>query len=198
MSAGTFANFMMFRSFRCAFGSLSLSNLISSQGDTRFNLYLTALTAVIGFPLSVVLAQQFGVVGVIVATVTAGLPGLAIGLLWVRKRYRLSADFGPSVKILLVSGLSGIVAFGVQRQLGLANILNLVTALAAFLVVFFPGIVVVGAINKFDIENLRAMTKSLGHVSRLSNIALALIEKLLWLVNRVGREKSVSLSQRAR
>jgi hypothetical protein len=116
----------------------------------------------------------------------------------VRKRYRLSADFGPSVKILLVSVLSGIVAFGVQRQLGLANVLNLATALAAFLAVFFPGIVFVGAINKLDIENLRAMTKSLGTVSRLSNVALGLIEKLLGLVKRVGREKSVSLSQPAR
>jgi O-antigen/teichoic acid export membrane protein len=197
-SAPFFLSLLSISYLFCAFGNLSLSNLISSQGDTRFNLYLTALAAVIGFPLSVVLAQQFGVVGVIVALVTAGLPGLAIGLLWVRKRYRLSADFGPSVKILLVSGLSGIVAFGVQRQLALANILNLVTALAAFLAVFFPGIVIVGAINKFDIENLRAMTKSLGPVSRLSNIALALIEKLLWLVNRVGRKKSISLSQRAR
>ncbi len=193
-SAPFFLSLLAISYLFCAFGSLSLSNLISSQGDTRFNLYLAALAAVIGFPLSVVLAQQFGVVGVIVALVVAGLPGLAIGLLWVRKRYGLSADFGPSVKILLVSGLSGIVAFGVQRQLGLANILNLATGLAAFLAVFFPGIVVVGAINKFDIENLRAMTKPLGPVSRLSNIALALIEKLLWLVNRVGREKSVSLS----
>jgi O-antigen/teichoic acid export membrane protein len=195
-SAPLFLSLLSINYLFCAFGNLSLSNLISSQGDTRFNLYLAALNAVIGFPLSVVLAQQFGVVGVIVALVTAGMPSLAIGLLWVRKRYGLSADFGPSVKILLVSGLSGLVAFGVQRQLGLANILNLVTGLAAFLVVFFLGIVFVGAINKFDIENLRAMTKSLGPVSRLSNIALALIEKLLWLVNRVGREKSVSLSQR--
>jgi O-antigen/teichoic acid export membrane protein len=197
-SAPFFLSLLAINPLFCAFGNLSLTNLINSQGDTRFNLYLTALAAVIGFPLSMVLAQQFGVVGVIVTLVTAGLPGLAIGLLWVRKRYSLSADFGPSVKILAVSVLSGLVAFGVQRQLGLASILNLVTALAAFLAVFFPGIVVVGAINKFDIENLRAMTKSLGPVSRLSNVALALIEKLLLLVNRVGREKSVSLSQRAR
>jgi O-antigen/teichoic acid export membrane protein len=196
-SAPFFLSLLAISFLFCAFGSLSLGNLINSQGDTRFNLYLTALTAVIGFPLSVVLAQQFGVVGVIVTLVTAGLPSLAIGLLWVRKSYRLSADFGPSFKILAVSGLSGIVAFGVQRQLGLANILNLVTALAVFLAVFFPGIVVVGAINKFDVENLRAMTKSLGAVSRLSNVALALIEKLLWAVDRVGREKSVSLSNRA-
>jgi O-antigen/teichoic acid export membrane protein len=197
-SAPFFLSLLAISYLFCAFGNLSLSNLINSQGDTRFNLYLTALTAVIGFPLSVVLAQQFGVVGVIVTLVTAGLPGLAIGLLWVRKRYRLFADFGPSVKILAVSVLSGIAAFGVQRQLGLVNILNLVIALAAFLAVFFPGIVVVGAINKLDIENLRAMTKSLGPFSRLPNVALALIEKLLLLVNRVGREKSVSLSQRAR
>jgi hypothetical protein len=131
---------------------------------------------------------------VIVIMVTSGLASLVIGLLWVRKRYRLSADLGPSVKILLVSALSGVVAFVVQGQLGLASVLNLAVGLAAFLSVFFPGIVVTGAINKLDVENLRAMTTSLGPVRRLSNLALKLIERLLLLANKFEREKSVSVA----
>jgi O-antigen/teichoic acid export membrane protein len=192
-SAPFFLSLLAVNYLSCAFGSLSLGNLISSQGDTRFNLYLTAVTGVVGFPLGVVLAQIYGIVGVIVITVTAGLPSLVIGLLWVKRRYRLSADFGPSVKILLVSALSGGAAFLVQVQLGLASVLNLVIGLMVFLVVFFPGIVVTGAINKFDVENLRKMTASLGPVTRLSNLALALIEKLLSLMPKFGREKGVSL-----
>ena len=194
-SAPFFLSLLAVSYLSCAFGNLSLGNLISSQGDTRFNLYLTGVTAVVGFPLGVVLAQMYGVVGVILAIVTAGLPSLVIGLWWVRKRYRLSAGFGPSVKILLVSALSGLVAFLVQRQLGLASVLNLVMGLAAFVVVFFPGIVITGAINRVDVENLRTMTASLGPVSRLSNSALALIEKLLLLMNRFAREKDVTLTQ---
>jgi O-antigen/teichoic acid export membrane protein len=56
-SAPFFLSLLTISFLSCAFGNLSLGNLISSQGDTRFNLYLTAVTAVIGFPLGVVLAQ---------------------------------------------------------------------------------------------------------------------------------------------
>jgi O-antigen/teichoic acid export membrane protein len=181
-SAPVFLSLLATIGLCCAFGSLSLASLISSQGDTRFNLKLNVVTALIGFPLSVVLVQLYGVVGIIVTLATAGLPSLVMGLLWVRKRYGLTADLGSSARILLVSALSGVVAFLVQRQLGLASVLNLVIGLAAFLALFFPGIVVTGAVNKFDVVNLRAMTASLGPVSRLSNSALTLIENLLLLM----------------
>jgi O-antigen/teichoic acid export membrane protein len=176
----------------CAFGSLSFSNLISSQGDTRFNLYLTVLTAGVGFPLILVLGLMYGVAGVIVAVVTTGVPSLVVGLWWVKKRYRISAEFGPSVKILLVSALAGAAAFVLQRQLGLVSVLELVIGIAAFFAVFVPGIVVTGAINKYDIENLRAMTASLGPIRGLSNWALALIERLLKLTSTFERHNVVS------
>ncbi len=41
-----------------AFGSLSVGNLINSQGYTKYNLKLTLLTVAIGFPLSYVLISH--------------------------------------------------------------------------------------------------------------------------------------------
>jgi O-antigen/teichoic acid export membrane protein len=59
-----------------AFGTLSIGNLINSQGDTKYNLLLSIVTVIIGFPLSFILVSQFGIIGLIITTTLVGLPGL--------------------------------------------------------------------------------------------------------------------------
>ena len=61
-----------------AFGSLSASNLIIGQGYTTFNLKMSILTIAIGFPLSFILISNFGVIGLIVSSLTVSLPSLLL------------------------------------------------------------------------------------------------------------------------
>ena len=70
-----------------ALGSLSIGNLINSQGYTKYNLKLTLLTVVIGFPLSFVLISQFGIIGLIVTTIIVGLPSLFLSLRFIKKEF---------------------------------------------------------------------------------------------------------------
>ena len=49
--------------FLPAFGSLSASNFISSQGKTTFILFLTLISAAIGLPLGYILIMELGVLG---------------------------------------------------------------------------------------------------------------------------------------
>ena len=79
-----------------AFGSLSTSNLINSQGQTKFALKLNLLTAAIGFPMGALLILQFGVLGLIATALTAGLPSLFIALFWIKRHYGLTVDWGSS------------------------------------------------------------------------------------------------------
>jgi O-antigen/teichoic acid export membrane protein len=155
-------------SYACtALGSLSVTNLISGQGKTGFVLKLNILSAAVGFPLSLILARQFGVIGIIITTLTAGLPSLIVALHWVKKNYKLSIDWSSSFKVLLTSALAGAVAYILQRQLNFISVINLTIGLVAFLVVFLPGILITRTISKSDIDNLRAIMTSLGPVSRL-------------------------------
>ena len=73
-----------------AFGNLSTGNLINSQGHTQLVIKLALITAAIGFPMGAILILQFGVVGLIISTLTAGLPSLFISLFWIKKHYGLS------------------------------------------------------------------------------------------------------------
>lgn len=167
-----------------AFGSLSVGNLLAGQGKTRLVLELNILTAAVGFPLSLVLAQLFGINGVIITTIVAGVPSLIVSLYWINKHYNMAIDWFSSVKILFSSALAGAVAYAVQSWLSLSSWIVLVIGVATFLVVFMPSMLLIGTINNLDIENLRQMTLSLGPVNRLLTPVFNLIERLLVLTGK--------------
>ena len=100
-----------------AFGSLSAGNLINGQGYTTFNMKLAILTAAIGFPLSFVLISQFGVIGLIVTTLTVSLPSLFISLRFIKKHFGVSVDWVSSAKILFSSAVAAILTYALISQL---------------------------------------------------------------------------------
>ena len=177
-----------------AFGSLSAANLITGQGKTNFILKLTLLTAVIGFPLSIIMTSQLGVTGIILTTLVAGLPSLIISLQWIKKNYSLTIDWASSAKILFSSAIAGASAYALQTQLSFSNLTNLLIGVIVFAVVLLPSILLTRTIDQSDIENLRQMTSSLGPVNRILSPAINLVEKLLILVNGSGEEPQASLT----
>ena len=72
-SAPLFLALLALTYFLPAFGSLSISNFISSQGKTTFIMYLTLISAAIGLPLGYILIMQFGVLGLIITTLVTGI-----------------------------------------------------------------------------------------------------------------------------
>ena len=162
-----------------AFGNLSSGNLINSQGQTTFNLYLTALTAAIGFPMGYLLIMRFGVVGLIVSSLTASIPSLILGLGFIKKHYDVTVDWRSSAKILFSSATAAALTYAVVAQLGFASWIRLVIGVVFFLAVFAAAALLTRTIDKSDINNLRAMTSSLGLVGKLLNSLLSLIEKLM-------------------
>ena len=176
-----------------AFGSLTASNLLNGQGKTGFNLKLSILSAAIGFPLSVLLTWQFGVIGIIITILTAGIPSLFVSLRWIKKHYNLTIDWASSAKILLCSALAGVAAFVFRLQLAFSSWMSLLIGAVVFCAVLLPSILITQTINKSDIENLRQMTASIGVMSRLLSPVLNMAEKFLSMISKSGGEKTSSL-----
>lgn len=162
-----------------AFGNLSTGNLINSQGETKFNLKLTLLTAAIGFPLGFILIWQFGILGLITTSLTAGIPSLIIAVHWIKKHYGVTVDWASSAKILLSSAISAAITYALTSQLNFGSWTKLIIGVAIFLFTFLISILLTKAVNKTDINNLRAMTSELGPLRRLFNRLLNIIEKLM-------------------
>ena len=165
-----------------AFGYLSAGNLINGQGYTTFNLKLTILTAVIGFPLSLLLISQFGAIGLIVTAVVDSLPSLFISLRFIKKHFGVSVDWVFSAKILFSSVIAAILTYALNSKLAFSSPIQLVIGIIVFLVVFIVAALVTRTVNSADMSNLREIVNSLGPLRKPLLFLLNLIEKLMTIL----------------
>lgn len=163
-----------------ALGSLSVSSLMNGQGQTTYTLILTALTTVIGIPMGIILISNFGIIGLIVTSLTSGLPSIIIGILFVKSRYRMMLDWKASVKILLVSAISAALTYIAITELNFfPSLLRLIVGVIIFILTYVVAIAITRTIDRDDIKNMRDMLNALGPLGRLFNIFLNPVEKLV-------------------
>ena len=162
-----------------AAGNLSVANLLNGQGQTKFNLKLSLLTAAIGFPLSVILISQFGVVGLAITMVVAGIPSLIIALFWLKKNYGVTVDWLSSTRIVLSAVVASTITYVIITQFVFSNWTALIVGTIVFLCSFVPSVLFTRAINRMDIKNLRDMLSGLGSLRRPLTFVLNIIEKLM-------------------
>lgn len=162
-----------------AFGSLTTGNFILSQGKTRFNLYLTLLTAAIGFPLGYLLIMHFGVLGLIITSLTAGIPSTVIILFWINRHYGLTVEWKSSTKILASSLAAAALTYALVAILPFSSWIRLIIGLVFFAAIFVIAALLTRTLNRVDLENLRAMTSELGAIGKTINRILNLMEKVM-------------------
>jgi len=162
-----------------ALGTLSMGNMLNGQGYTTFNLKLTILTATIGFPMGFVLIYKFGVIGLIITTLTDNLPSLFIGLRFIKKHFGASVDWVSSAKIVASSAIASILTYGFISYLPFSNVIRLIIGVVVFLVVFMLAALVTRSIDRTDVTNLREIVNSLGPLRKPLNVLFNFIEKLM-------------------
>ncbi|MCL2691246.1 MAG: oligosaccharide flippase family protein, partial [Candidatus Bathyarchaeota archaeon] len=94
-----------------AAGSLSVGNIINSQGQTGINLKLNIITAAIGFPLGTLMIIYHGVFGLIFTSIIAPIPSLILSLIWIKKHYNLNINWTSSIKILTSSAITATLTY---------------------------------------------------------------------------------------
>ena len=162
-----------------AVGSLSIGNLINSQGYTKYNLKLTLLTVSIGFPLSFVLISQFGIIGLIVTSLVVGLPSLFLSLRFIKKHFGVSVDWVSSAKIVFSSGAAAVLTYVIISQLPFSSLIQLIVGVIIFVIAVILLAVITRTINKTDLVNIRQIVNALGPLRKPLAIVLNLIEKLM-------------------
>lgn len=166
-----------------AFGSLTTSNLINSQGHTKYNLKLTLITAAIGFPAGIILILNFGVMGLIAVMLTSGLPSLFMSVQWIKNKYGLTVDWVSSVKIIFSSAIAGALTYLLIAQLILNPWLLLITGAILFTVLFLLTAILTRTITRYDINNIRVMLSSIGVLGKIFDFLLAFIDKLMGILH---------------
>ena len=162
-----------------AFGNLSTSNLINSQGHTKFILKTTLLTACVGIPIGTVLVLNFGVLGLIVTSLIEGLPSLVISLYWIRKRYGVTVDWRASAKILLVSAIAAALTYATISAVSFSSWIELLLGAVVFFVTVSAGLLLTRSITRSDINNVKTIANGLGSLGSFINKFLAFVEKIM-------------------
>jgi O-antigen/teichoic acid export membrane protein len=165
------------------FGSLSIGGLLSGQGNTSFILKMAILTIAVGFPVGYVGIIYFGVLGLIITSLIAGLPALIWGLLFCRKTYGVSVDWLSSAKILTASAIAASLTFVTISWLGFSSWVELFIGTAIFVIILVPSVLLLRSISRSDIVNLRGMISGLGAVGRLFGKVLGVLEKIMRIFN---------------
>ena len=170
-------------------GLRSMSGLLSATGETRLLMKMSVLSLVIGIPTAFLMVPPLGIIGIIVGLQVAALPSTFIGLHHIWKRHGAKADFGASAKIFLASALATVTVYIFISFVNTAYVVLLVAGFILFLAVYLVSAPLVGAINQSDVSNLRTLFSSFGIISRVLEIPLKMIEKLLRVRNSKGRTK---------
>ena len=161
-------------------GSLSIGSLINGQGQTTFNLLIAVITAVVGFPLGFILISNYGVLGLIVTTLSASIPGTIVALVFIKQRYNVTVHWKSSAKILLSSAVAAAVTYMLLTQLtAFSSLIRLIIGVAVFTPTYIIAAIVTKTFGTTDINNLREMLTALGPLRPIFNIILNLIEKLM-------------------
>ena len=161
------------------FGNLSIGSLFAALGETKMLMKLNMLTLFIGVPMAFLIIPQLGIPGAIIIALVAGIPSMFISLHWTWKRYGTKVDFRASAKILLASAPAAIATHLFLSVLNAANWVLLVTGVALFLAIYLTAAPLIGAINQTDVNNLRAMFSGLGIISKILEIPLLLVQRVL-------------------
>jgi len=158
-------------------GNLSSGGFLTGLGETRILMFQSLVTIVVGLPLGLLLIPLFGITGLLVSSVLAGIPGMVWVLHWIWKRYGARADFRSSAKICVASAVAAVVAYLPAVYLNAANWIRLVIGLFIFLAVYVLGAPLIGAVSTTDLSTLRTMFSGLGFISRILDVPLSAAEK---------------------
>jgi O-antigen/teichoic acid export membrane protein len=160
-------------------GTMSMGSLLTALGETKMLMKMYLLTLCIGVPLAFILIPSLGILGLITVSIVAGVPSMIIGLYWIWKRYETKAELRNSAKIFLASSTAAIATYLLLSVLNAANWVLLATGVALFLAIYLTAAPLIGAINQTDVNNLRAMFSGLGIISKILEIPLILVQKVL-------------------
>ena len=164
--------------FSCL-GYLTLAYFFSGLGDTKTVFKMNVVQLLTGIPLALILIPWFGINGMIIGLLIAGIPSMFIYLYVAWKKYRVKIDYISSAKIFLASLLSAMVIYVFLNLFPFSNWIELAIGFLLFLVIYIISVSLFGAVKQNDIRNLRAMFRGLGVISKILDIPLILMELLI-------------------
>jgi|WetSurMetagenome_2_1015567.scaffolds.fasta_scaffold10431_4 stage V sporulation protein B len=173
-------------------GNISLGTLQTGIGKTRQVMLQSVFSIAVGLPAAYGLvvffyslgganaqaAASYAVIGGLIGIFIASIPGMAWGLYWLWKNYRVKADFLVSAKIFAASAIASLITYLLISFMVLPWVATLVIGFCVFALVYLTSAPLLGAVNEMDINNFKAMFSSLGIIAKLLDLPLGFMKRM--------------------
>ena len=168
-----------------AISYLVLGSFLNGVADTRTIVMMSVLTLAVYLPLGALLAWLWGPYGLLVAYILSNAVAIVYGIRQTSVRFDARPDLKVSGRILLAALGAAIPTVGLIYLDGAGvGAVNLIVGGFLYLAVYLTLAPIVGAVNKQDVLNLRALLGGTRIVETLLNPALDYEAKLLSAMRR--------------
>jgi O-antigen/teichoic acid export membrane protein len=161
------------------FGGPFLSVVLNSQNKTDIMFRRTVLTIIFGLPLGIYLIPKIGIPGLILTNLTTSIISAIFAYSWIKKHFGITVNIQNTIKIFLATLFSVIITKLYLNQFIMVPVMQLISGGIILSISYAFGIIMLGAIKKDDIENLRKLANSFGPMSKNVVKVLNLIERLI-------------------
>jgi len=165
--------------FFIGLGSLSNQRLLNSKNLTRITFNATFIQTLVTLPITFLLVQRYGVVGMLVSEIVGPRVGMIYGIWEIKRNFGFTFDLGSSLK-LFVSAFSGfLVASFLFSALSLNLWVELVLGCVVTLLVYVAGIVLLRALTKADIHDIASLADAFGPLAGAFRTFLGLLGRFV-------------------
>jgi len=177
--ASSFLVLYSFSNVLIGLGGLSVLSLLNGQGLTRATMVVNVVTLLSGVPLSLYLIPRYEIVGLLSCMIISAVPGLAVGVWWVRQAFGFSIDFKSCAKTYVTAFASALGTYLLVPMLGPGDLKAIVIGGLVYLVLYAVLLPLTKAVERADIANLKELLGGLGPLSRIFDSLLSIADRIL-------------------
>ena len=160
-------------------GGITLSNLISGIGETRVILNTTIISLITGGTLAVLLIPRYQVIGLFITMILTPRVGWLYQVLWVKKKINITIDWKGTIRLYTSAFVACIATLAIMNYSKLGNWNAIAIGGSLFSATYILSLLLTGAITKHDLEQLVAITGSLGPLSKVINIIVSILTRFI-------------------
>lgn len=160
-SAGLFLAFSVLVYFLAAIGSLSLASFFNGLGKTRLTLGVALVNLLVVIVLSPVLANAYGVVGVVLASLAGGIVSTSVAAYIGVHRLKVQFEVGPTVKIYLAGFLASLLPLLFLHFMWARYVEVLIIGAVLYLIVYVTLMPLINIVDERELAALERMTSKI-------------------------------------
>jgi O-antigen/teichoic acid export membrane protein len=165
--------------FLVGLGFLTLTSMFNGLGETRTTLRMAAINFFVILALTPILANIYGVPGVIITSLISNTVAMTYGALVARTRFRIEFDAPSSLKIYLASAASAIPPLVLLKLTSLPDPIALVAGGILYLLIYLTIVPLARVIGYYELQKAAQITQKIKVLAPIAKPILKYEERIL-------------------